>query len=294
MSTFVLVTGATGKQGGAVARALRAAGTEVHGLVRNPESARASALADLGVHLVEGDLDQPETLKRALDGARGLFSIQTPDFTDLNGDAEIRRAQRLAAAAATAGVEQVVHTSSSNSARQIDEERWSPFLAHVFRVKALAEDALREVGARSTTILRPSAFMENFLPPSYFYAKGSTDRILVAYDLDVPQAFVAVDDIGSAAAAAFADPERFDSVELELASERLSFREAVATLRQVWGRPLTVAESVEEAIAEGLPEVFIHSQTYLSARPSPAFPEYARALGVPTTSLREWAHRVRP
>jgi len=294
MSGFILVTGATGKQGGAVARALVAAGTTVHGLVRDPESPRARALADLGVHLVRGDLDQPETLKAALDGARGLFSVQTPDFSDLNGDAEIQRARRLAAAAAAAGVEQVVHTSSSTSARRIDEERWSAFLGHVFRVKALAEDALREAGARSTTILRPSAFMENFLPPAYFYAKGSTDRILVAYDLDVPQAFVAVDDIGAAAAAAFADPERFDSVELELASERLSFREAVATLARVWGRALTVTETPEEAVAEGLSEVFVHSQTYLSAHPSPAFPEYARALGVPTTSLESWAGRVRP
>ncbi|AEA25408.1 NmrA family NAD(P)-binding protein [Pseudonocardia benzenivorans] len=292
MSEFVLVTGATGQQGGAVARALVAAGTPVHALVRDPDSPRARALTDLGVELVRGDLDEPESLKPALDGARGLFSIQNPDFTDLAGDTEIVRARALAAAAAAADVPQIVHTSASGATRLIDEERWGPFVRHAFRVKALTEDALREAGAASTTILRPSAFLENFLAPSYFYAPGSSEKLLVGYDVDVPQAFVAVSDIGAAAAAAFADPDRFDAVELELASERISLREAAATLSRVWKRPLTLPESRDAAIADGLAEVFQQSQGYLSAHPAPAFPEYQRVFGLEPTSLEEWAHRV--
>ncbi|MEU7816748.1 NmrA family NAD(P)-binding protein [Pseudonocardia sp. NPDC049154] len=292
MKEFVLVTGATGQQGGAVARALLAAETPVHALVRDPDSPRARALAELGAQLVRADLDEPESLKPALDGARGLFSIQNPDFTDLAGDTEIVRARALAAAVAAAGVPQIVHTSASGATRVIDEERWGPFVRHAFRVKALTEDALREAGAVSTTILRPSAFMENFLAPSYFYAPGSAEKLLVGYDVDVPQAFVAVSDIGSAAAAAFADPARFDAVELELAGERISLRAAVATLSRVWGRPLTLPESREAAVADGLAEVFQQSQTYLSLHPAPAFPEYLRAFGLPTTSLEEWARSV--
>ncbi|GAA1835827.1 hypothetical protein GCM10009836_12810 [Pseudonocardia ailaonensis] len=292
MSDFVLVTGATGQQGGAVARALVAAGTPVHALVREPTSAKARALADLGVRLVRGDLDQPESLKPALDGARGLFSVQTPDFTNLGGDTEIERARTLATAATAAGVPQIVHTSASGATRIIDEDRWGPFVGHAFRVKTLTEDALRDAGAASTTILRPSAFMENFLAPSYFYAPGSTEKILVGYDIDVPQAFVAVADIAAAAAAAFADPRRFDAVELELAGDRLALREAVATLSRVWGRSLTLPQSRTAAIADGLPEVFQQSQGYLSAHPAPAFPEYLRAFGLRPTSLEEWARGV--
>lgn len=292
MSEVVLVTGATGQQGGAVARALVAAGTPVRALVRDPGSANARALAGLGVQLVRGDLDEPESLKPALDGIRGLFSVQTPDFTNLGGDTEIDRACTLAAAAAAAGVPQIVHTSASGATRIIDEERWGSFVGHAFRVKTLAEDALRDAGAASTTILRPSAFMENFLAPSYFYAPGSAERLLVGYDLDVPQAFVAVADIAAAAAAAFADPARFDAVELELASERISLHAAAATLTRVWGRPITLPESREAAIADGLPEVFQQSQGYLSAHPAPAFPEYLRAFGIPVTSLEEWARGV--
>lgn len=289
MSDFVLVTGATGQQGGAVARALVAAGTPVHALVRDPGSGRARALADLGVRLVRGDLDEPESLKPVLDGARGLFSVQTPDFTNLGGDTEVDRARTLAAAAAAVGVPQIVHTSASGATRIIDEDRWGSFVGHAFRVKTLTEDALREAGAASTTILRPSAFMENFLAPSYFYAPGSTEKILVGYDIDVPQAFVAVADIAAAAAAAFADPRRFDAVELELAGDRLSLRAAAATLSRVWGRPITLPESRAAAFADGLPEVFQQSQGYLSAHPAPAFPEYLRAFGLPATPLEEWA-----
>src|SRR3954462_8843764 len=100
MSETVLDTGATGQQGGAVARALIPAGTPVRGLVRDPGSDRARALAELGVELVKGDLDEPESLKPALSGARALFSVQLPDLVDPMGDAEIRQARNLAAAAA--------------------------------------------------------------------------------------------------------------------------------------------------------------------------------------------------
>lgn len=288
----VVVTGATGQQGGAVARALLTAGTPVHALVRDPDSERSRALAALGARLFQGDLDEPNSLKPVLEGARGLFSIQMPDLSDLAGDTEIVRARTLAAAAAAAGVRQIVHTSASGATRIIDEERWGSFVGHAFRVKTLAEDALRDAGAASTTILRPSAFMENFLAPSYFYAPGSTTKLLVGYDIDVPQAFVAVADIAAAAAAAFADPARFDAVELELASERISLREAAATLSRVWGRPITLPESRAAAVADGLPEVFQQSQGYLSARPAPAFPEYLRVFDIPVTSLEEWARGV--
>ena len=293
MTEFVLVTGATGQQGGAVARALTAAGTPVHALVRDPAAERAQALADLGAQLVRGDLDDPGSLKPALEGARGVFSIQTPDFADMRGDTELHRARNLATAAAAAGVRQIVHTSASGVTRIVDEARWGSFLAHVFRIKTSAEEAIRETGVQSTTILRPSLFMENFLPPAYFYAPGSSDRLLMAYDLDVPQAFVAVSDIAAAAVAAFADPVRFNNVELELAGDLRSLREAVAILSYAWGATLTLPASPTAAIAEGLAGPFAQSQTYLSVCPAPARPEFAHALGIPTTTIEGWARTVR-
>lgn len=72
----VLVTGATGRQGGAVAEHLIAAGLPVRALVRDPSKPRANELAEKGADLVRGDLDDPASLERALEGAYGVFSVQ--------------------------------------------------------------------------------------------------------------------------------------------------------------------------------------------------------------------------
>ncbi|MCA2226218.1 NmrA family NAD(P)-binding protein [Nonomuraea aurantiaca] len=111
----MLVTGATGREGGATARALLRAGTDVHALVRDPTSPRAQEIAAHGATLVTGDLEDPASLLTALDGARDVFSMQMPDLADLMGDSEVRYAGNLAAAAQKAGVEQIVHTSVSGA-----------------------------------------------------------------------------------------------------------------------------------------------------------------------------------
>lgn len=289
---FVLVTGATGRQGGAVARALLADEVAVHALVRDPDSDRARAVAELGATLVRGDLDDPASLRAAVDGARGVFSVQMPDMADLMGDAEVRYGRALAEAAGAAGVSHLVHTSVSGAGRDpsdIDEERWGAHSGHYWRSKAAVEQAVRDAGSRYWTILRPSTFMENFVRPSFYFAGGDSDRLLVAVDPDVPQPFVAVADIGAAAAAAFADPARFHGVELELAGERLTFRTAAKILSEVLGTTIELPDSPEDAAAQGLMPEFVLSQRYVSAYPAPAHPEAARALGLPTTTFADWA-----
>ncbi|WP_216893275.1 NmrA/HSCARG family protein [Nocardia alni] len=290
---FVLVTGATGKQGGAVARALLAVGVPVHALVRDPDSERARAVGELGATLVRGDLDDPATLTAALTGARAAFSIQMPDLTNLLGDSEVRQGRALVAAAREAGVEQFVHTSVSGTGAtdpaKLDEQRWGAHMPHYWRSKAAVEDAVREAGFGSWTILRPATFMENFLRPSFYFAEQTSDRLLVAVDLDVPLPFIAIDDIGTAAAAAFADPRRFAGVVLELAGDRLSFRTAAATLSEAWGAPIEVPDSPEAAVAQGLPDHLALSQRYMTTYPSPADPEAARALGLPVRTFARWA-----
>jgi uncharacterized protein YbjT (DUF2867 family) len=291
MTGFVLVTGATGKQGGATARALLTAGEDVHAFVRDPDGSRAKDLAALGATLVVGNLDDPASLAAAMAGARGVFSVQTPDLADLMGDGEVRHARNLATAAAAAGVAQIVHTSVSGAARDepIDEARWGAFMGHYWRSKAAAERAARDACVAHVTILRPSTFMENFVRPSFYFADGTSDHLLVALDLDVVQPFVAVDDIGAAAAAAFADPARFDGVALELAGDLRTFREAAAILGEVLGTTITVPESPEQARADGLADHFATSQQLMTTHPAPARPEFARELGLPTTSFEAWA-----
>jgi uncharacterized protein YbjT (DUF2867 family) len=287
-SSFVLVTGATGKQGGAVVRALLAAGVRVHALVRDTESERAAAL---GAVLVRGDLDDVASLKAALDGARAVFSVQAPDPA-----AEVRHGRNLVEAARTVNVEQFVHTSVSGAGtvdvENFDERRWGAHTRHYYRGKAAVEDLVRTAGFPRWTILRPATFMENFVRPSVYFAGMTSDRLLVAVDPDVRLPFVAVDDIGAAAAAAFAEPERFHGAELELAGDVLSFHEAAQTLSEVLAADIVPPVGPEQVPAEGPMAALFQAQRHMSAHPAPARPAVAAEWGLPTTSFREWAEAV--
>ena len=77
----ILITGVTGQQGGAVARALRGSGFHLRGLTRKPENERAAALMSQGIDIVKGDLDDETTLRRALTGAWGVFGVQNAGAT---------------------------------------------------------------------------------------------------------------------------------------------------------------------------------------------------------------------
>ncbi|GAA3073205.1 NmrA/HSCARG family protein [Streptosporangium carneum] len=292
-SSFVLVVGATGKQGGAVARALLRSDVPVHALVRDPDTESAAALGALGAVLVRGDLDDVASLKAALDGARAVFSVQTPDATDLVGDSEVRRGRNLVETARAAGAEHFVHTSVSGAGtvdvERFDEQRWGTHMLHYWRSKAAIEDLVRAVGFPQWTILRPATFMENFIRPSFYFAGMTSDRLLVAVDPDVRLPFVAVDDIGAAAAAAFAEPRRFHGVELELAGDVLSFRTAARVLSEVLGATIELPASPEHARANGLVTELFLAQRYMSAHPAPARPEFAANLGIPLTAFHQWA-----
>lgn len=297
MNEPVLVTGATGKQGGAAARALLAAGTPVRALVRDPGTAAARALAEAGATLVTGDLDDPASVTAAARGARGVFSVQMPDLDDLLGDRELRHADAIASAVREAGVAQVVHTSVSGVGElghpgAVDTGVWGEHMAHYWRSKAAAEDAVAGSGARWVTRLRPTGFMENFVPWSPYLAGGDAPRLLLALDPDRAHPFVAVSDIGAAAAAAFAAPDRFHGVALDLVGERLSYRQAAAALTEAWGVPFTLTEGPEQAAAEGMAEMFLQTHAFLDAHPRPAGPERAREFGLDPVGFAAWARTV--
>ena len=294
----VLVTGATGRQGGAVARALLAAGTPVRALVRDATSDRAAALASAGASLVVGDLDDPASLLAAATGAAGVFSVQTPDMTDLFGESETRQAAHLLTAARTAGVTHLVHTSVAKVGgwREVPglaDGRYGAYMAHYWASKSAVEDAVRGAGLPRWTILRPATFMEMFVRPSFYFVGGTSDRFLTAVRADTPLPLVAVRDIGTAAAAAFADPERFDGVQLELAGDVRSLREVAAAMSEALGATIEPPTTTpEQAVAAGLMPELAQAQQLTNDDPGTARPELAHALGIPTTTLQQWCEAV--
>src|SRR5919112_2963739 len=90
---LVLVTGATGQQGGAVAHSLLGRGFGVRALTRDPEKPEAKVLAESGAEVARGDLEDRSSLDRALEGVHGVFSVQ--NFWEAGYDREIEQGKRL-------------------------------------------------------------------------------------------------------------------------------------------------------------------------------------------------------
>ncbi|WP_224365248.1 NmrA family NAD(P)-binding protein [Hyalangium versicolor] len=297
----VLVTGGTGRQGGAAARALLAQGTPVRALVRDLHSQGAEALKALGATLVLGDLDDRESLLAACTGAYAVFSVQTPNLKDLASDSERVHGRNLVEVAKAAHVTHFIHTSVSGtgdhhrSAPGWKEGRWKGWNERYWETKAATEELVRSAGFPFWTLLKPSFFMENFVRPSFLFANFVDDRLLTALAPDKKVACVTVQDVGTACAAAINAPEKFNKVELELAGELLTMREAAAILSEVWGKRIEAPDlSPTEAIAQGLMPEFVRGQEWMNEVGSPATPEQAQALGVPTTDFKTWARQKWP
>ncbi|MFD8968825.1 NmrA family NAD(P)-binding protein [Streptomyces sp. NPDC059568] len=240
-----------------------------------------------------GDLYDRDSVRRAAEGTRAVFSVQMPDMNDLEGDSELVHATNLVRAARDAGVPQFVHTSVSGAgahrtAPGWQEGRWKT-MEHYFETKTAIQDLVRQAGFAYWTILKPGFFMENFVRPSFLFAHGTEDRLLTIIKPDTTLSLIALRDIGAAAAAAVLDPVAFHQVELELAGERLTMRQIAQVLSDVLGVELTAPSlSLAEAVAQGMPEWGV-AHEWQNQVGSPARPEYARALGLPTTDFRTWA-----
>ncbi len=294
----VLVTGATGKQGGATARALLAKGVPVRALVRDPATDRARAVEALGAKLVTGDLHDRDSVARAAEGARAVFSVQMPGFTGDGFDfpGEITQAVNLIEGAKAGGVTQFVHTSVSGAGKHTEapgwaEGRWAA-MEPPLGTKSAIQDRVREAGFPHWTIIKPGFFMENFLPSmAFLFPRGIEGGIVSVLKPTTYLALTAVADIGTAAAAAVATPERFDRVELELASEHLPMTRIAEILSRTLGTHLPAPDMTEaEALSAGMPAMGAMHE-WMNVNGQPGRPEYARDFGLPLTSFEEWAQK---
>ncbi|MEV6908427.1 NmrA/HSCARG family protein [Amycolatopsis sp. NPDC051071] len=297
----VLVTGATGRQGGATTRALLAAGVPVRALVRDPDTDRARAVEALGAELVTGDLRDRDSVTSAAEGVRAVFSVQMPALTAEGFDfaGEVTQGVNLVEAAKAAGVTQFVHTSVTGAGQHTEipgwaEGRWA-LMEAPFGAKSAIQDAVRAAGFPRWTLLKPGFFMENFLPSmGFLFPRGVEGGLVSVLKPETRLSLVAVEDIGRAAAAAIVAPERFDRVELELASDYLSMTEIAEVLSQALDTPLSAPELTErEAFAAGMPPMGA-THEFMNVAGQPGRPEYARQLGIPLTDFGTWAREHLP
>jgi uncharacterized protein YbjT (DUF2867 family) len=217
----VVVTGSTGKQGGAVALALLERGHKVRAVTREPNSSQAKLLANAGAALVAASLEDTSAITKALEGANSLFAMTVP-----SGGTQAERRQGIVAAdAANAAGVHLVFTSVGSSNQQTG-------IPH-FDSKYEVEKHIAKIGVRAT-ILAPVAFMENL-----YFIKEQLAKGIYAAALPPTRALaqIAVADIGAVAVRVLEDAGRFTGKRFDIAGDELTGNDALAILSRLTGRP---------------------------------------------------------
>lgn len=237
---LILVTGATGTQGGAVARELLRRGYKVRGLTRDTQSDSARVLATMGAELVSGNYDDPASVAAAMEGVDGVFAVTL--FWPYGYDAEVAQGMMLVDEAVKAGVGHFVLTSVAGA----DDALGIPH----FQSKWEVEQYLHQ-SPLNWTVVRPVEFMDNW--------QWSRDRFYEGQLVDPRAAesshqWIAAEDIGFFVGEAFDDADDWIGVTEEIAGDSLTIEELRQALSVAFGREFVHIqpswEEFEEQVGE--------------------------------------------
>jgi uncharacterized protein YbjT (DUF2867 family) len=270
----ILITGATGKQGGAAARALAGEGFKIRAMTRKPESDAARAIANTGAEIVKGDLDDAGSLKKALQGAWGVFAVQNTWEAGVEGEEE--QGKRIAELAREAGVHHFVYSSVGSAHRRTG----IPHFENKWRI----EEVVRELEFPSHVILRPVFFMENLLTP--WFLKG--DNIYAALKPETVLQMIAVKDIGEYIARAFIDASKLKGREIDLAGDALTMPQTAAVLSEGLGRKISFVRLPIDEVRKNSEDYAIMLEWFDRVGYNADIAGLQREFGITPTKLTEW------
>lgn len=237
---LILVTGATGNQGSAIARHLLQRGNfKVRALVRDPNKPASVALQQAGAELVVGDLNDRASLDRALQGAYGVFSVQI--FQD-GLDTEIRQGKAVADAASSAGIQHFVYSSVGSAERNTG-------IPH-FDSKFQVEDYIR-ASELPYTIVRPVFFFYNY---NMMRPMVETGTLFQPLSPETKLQQLSEEDYGEMVAEVFDRPADFMNREIELASVDMTMPEIAAAFSRVLGKTVQYQQIPFEAFEQQIGE----------------------------------------
>jgi uncharacterized protein YbjT (DUF2867 family) len=276
---LILITGATGHQGGATLRHLaRRGGFKLRALTRKPESDAAKALAALGAEVVEGDLDNEASLTRAVAGAWGVYSVQ--NSWEAGVEKEELQGERLAQIAREQSVQRFVYASvaSAQTATGI------PHFDNKFRV----EMAVKALGFPSYAIIRPVFFMENLLTPWSL----AGDKLATGLSPHTKLQMIAVDDIGKFGAKAFVDADAMKNVELDIAGDALTMTEAAAALSPFVGVTVTYQQIPIGVVRQQSGDMALMFEWFERVGYSADIATEAQRFGIHALTFPEWVRTL--
>jgi uncharacterized protein YbjT (DUF2867 family) len=271
----VLITGATGQQGGAVARELAGKGFQIRAMTRKPDGDAARAVAKTGAEIVAGDLNDSASLKAVLKDVWGVFAVQNSWEAGVEG--EEAQGKRLATLAREAGVQHFVYSSVGSAHRKTG-------IPH-FESKAHIEDTVRSLKFPSHVIVRPVFFMENLVSP--WFLNGNTLSTALAPTTTLQM--IAVDDIGKYGARAFIDGAKLNGREIDIAGDAATMPEAAAALSKGLKRAISFTRIPIEAIRKNSADFALMLEWFDRVGYDADIAGLEREFGIQATRLDAWA-----
>jgi uncharacterized protein YbjT (DUF2867 family) len=228
-SKLVFVTGATGKQGGAVVEALLIRGHHVRALTRNAASPAAKRLREQGVEIAVGDFTDHDALVRAARGVNAVYAMSTP--YEQGAEQETAQGLTITDAAQAAGVAHLIYSSVASANRATG-------VPH-FDSKYAVEQHLQASRVPST-IVAPVYFMENVWQP-WSLPSLRQGKLTMALPASRALQQIAAADIGAFVAAVIERGETVFGRRFDIAGDALTGAEAAAIVSKVTGREVHYA-----------------------------------------------------
>ena len=300
---IIAVLGATGAQGGGLARAILAdprGGFAVRAITRDVHSAKARALAKLGAEVVAADVDDAKSLERAFAGADGAFCV-TFFWDHFSPDREKEQARNMAQAARRAGVKHVIWSTLEDTRRWVplSDDRL-PTLQERYKVphfdaKGEADRLFTEAGV-PTTFLLTSFYWDNLIHFGMGPKPGADGKLAFTLPMDDKKLpGIAAEDIGKCAYGIFKRGAEFIGKTVGIAGEHLDGREMAAALARALDRPVVhdaMAPASYRALgfpgADDLGNMFQFNRDFSEAFRAARSVEFSRSLNPALQTFERW------
>jgi uncharacterized protein YbjT (DUF2867 family) len=241
---IIAVVGATGAQGGGLARAIladRSGGFALRAITRKPDSDKAQELRNAGAEVVKGDADDRASIEKAFQGAYGVFAL-TNFWEHFSPERELAQARNMAQAAKSAGVQHVIWSTLEDTREWVPlEDDRMPTLQGKYKVphfdaKGEADASFRDAGVPTTWLLT-SFYWDNLI---YFGAgpqRGPDGTLALVFPMDDKKLpAIAVEDIGKSAYGIFKRGREFIGKKVGIAGEHLTVQQMADALTRALGQ----------------------------------------------------------
>ena len=279
---LILITGATGQQGGAVAKELLQKKYKVRAMTRKPDSDQAKELSKLGAEVVYGDLDKPESLEKALEGCWGTFAVQ--NTWEAGVEKEEEQGIRFAEIAKKKNIQFYFYTSVGSAQRNTGV----PHFENKWRV----EEKVRSLKFAFYTILRPVFFMDNLASP-WFKPAIDNGQLAVAMKPNTILQMIAVEDIGKYGMWVYENYEKLNGKEIDIAGDELTMPEAAELISKAKGDKVSFVQVPIEEIRKFSEDYALMLEWFDKVGYDADIEKNVNESGIKPTRFADWVKTVK-